>query len=371
MMKDRLRAAAIGSTGRGGFGHGHDVVFRGLEGVAFVALADDDPAGREAAARNAGISRTYADYRDMLAKEKPDLVSIGPRWVDQRVAMVTAAAQAGCHVYCEKPLAGCAADADAILEACRRAGVRIAVAHQLRGMPPVQKSLADLRAGKFGKLVRVHARGKEDHRGGGEDLIVLGTHLMDLMTLFAGPPRWVSGHVAVGERLATRDDRRPATEPVGPIAGNNLSATFGFDNGVIGTFHSRAKLVRPGRSPYGIFLECEDATVCIRNGDVFVYSSSVVVPEDERLTWKKLWIEDWHFYPDHKPRPMNDRLERGNQILVRDLLAAIAHDREPLSSGADARAAIEMIQGVYASHLAGGARTPIPLIERNHPLGRV
>src|SRR4051812_37363387 len=100
-MTKRYRAAAIGSTGKGGFGHGLDSVFNDLDGVEFVALADDNPAGLWAVAKKTGVRNRYTDYREMLAKEKPDLVSIGPRWLDQRVAMVRAAAAAGCHIYCE------------------------------------------------------------------------------------------------------------------------------------------------------------------------------------------------------------------------------------------------------------------------------
>jgi predicted dehydrogenase len=371
-MGKRYRTAAIGSTGKGNFGHGLDTAFQGLDGVDFVALADDNPEGLQAVARKTGVRNLYRDYRELLAREKPDVVSIGPRWVDQRVAMVTAAAAAGCHVYCEKPLAGDLADADALLDACAKAGVKLAVAHQFRAMPPVRQAQRDLRAGRFGKLLRLHARPKDDHRGGGEELIVHGTHLMDLMVFFAGPPRWVSGHVAVGTRDATREDRRRATEPVGPVAGDSIAATYGFDQGVRGFYDSTAHLFRPERTPYGLYLECEEAILAIRSpGDVYVYPAAVVVPENPKLTWQKVWVEDWHFYPDHKPRPMNDWIDRGNKVLVRDLLEAVAQDRPPLASGADARLALEMIQGVYASHLAGGTRRAIPLSERAHPLGAV
>ena len=342
-----------------------------LESVDFVAVADANPQGLAAAGKKTGVNRLYADYHEMLAKEKPDVVAIGPRHVDQRVAMVQAAAAAGCHIYCEKPLAGDLVDADAMLAACADAGVKMAVAHQLRGMPTIRKALSDLQAGKFGRLVRMHARGKEDRRGGGEDLIVLGTHLMDLMHLFGGPPRWVCASINVGDRLATIEDKRRPGEPVGPVAGDALAASYGFAQGVHATFHSRANVSRAGRSPYGLLLQCEEATVNIRSGEVYVYPSSVIVPDSAERHWDKVWVEDWHFYPDHRPREMRDRLLRGNKILVTDLLRAIEEDRSPMSSGHDARMALEMIQGIYASHFAGGARQAIPLQDRKHPLGKL
>jgi predicted dehydrogenase len=366
-MNGTRTAAVIGSTGRGNYGQGHDTVFLGLEGVELVAIADDNAQGLEATAKRTNAPRTYRDYREMLSKEKPFVVAIGPRWVDQRVAMIEAAVAAGCHIYCEKPLAGNLADADRIIRACERANVKLAVAHQTRAVPPVRLALAHLQQGKFGKLVRLRARGKEDIRGGGEDLIVLGTHMLDLMTLFAGTPRWVSANVTVGGRPAAVADKRRPTEPVGMIVGDAISASYGFDGSAVASFHSRANVSRPGRSPFGLVIECEEAMVSIRSGEVFLYPSSVVVPENSKLAWQKLWVEDWHFFPDHKPRPMGDWLHRGNQILVRDLLRAVTENRPPISSGADARWALEMIQGVYAAHFAG-RRLPLPLHDRKHPL---
>jgi predicted dehydrogenase len=56
-----------------------------------------------------------------------------------------------------------------------------------------------------------------------------------------------------------------------------------------------------------------------------------------------------------------------NQLIVRDLLAAVEQERQPLSSGHDARAALEMIMAVYASRIAGD-RVALPLANREHPL---
>ena len=104
-------------------------------------------------------------------------------------------------------------------------------------------------------------------------------------------------------------------------------------------------------------------------GDVFVYPASSSIPEDPKLVWEKIWVEDWHFTPEHQPRPIRqDWLAHGNRTLANDLLDAIEKDREPLSPLKHALLITEMVQGVYASHFADGRRLSIPLTDRNHPL---
>jgi len=93
------------------------------------------------------------------------------------------------------------------------------------------------------------------------------------------------------------------------------------------------------------------------------------LPDLESLAWKKQWIENWHFTPEHKPRPIRRQwLRLGNQFLANDLINAIENDREPLTSGTSARLVTEIVQGVYASHLQQGQRISIPLRDRQHPL---
>ena len=100
-----LRAGIIGDTGRGNYGHGLDVAYDGTPGVEVVAVADPDPAGREAAARRTGALRQYADYREMLESESVDLVNVCPRWIGRHAEMVIAAAESGARgLMCEKAL---------------------------------------------------------------------------------------------------------------------------------------------------------------------------------------------------------------------------------------------------------------------------
>ena len=363
----KYRVGIIGSTQHGGYGHGLESGFKDRERFEIAAIADDDPAGLAATGKRLGVANLHASYREMLAQEKLNIVSIGPRWVTDRVAMVTAAAEAGCHIFLEKPLAATLREADAMLAACQRAKVKCALAHQLRAMPPVRQAFADIRAGKYGKVLRLYGQPTDDARGGGEELIVHGTHFFDLMISLVGPPRWVSAHLAAGPRDVTLADKREGREPIGPIAGDSAAVMIGFDEGVRGFWNSTANLNRHG-TIYGLTIQCEQATVCMRTrGEVFVYPSPTLEPENDQHKWERIWVEDWHFTPEHKPAPLNDYLLRGNVTLVRELVDAIEHDTEPTASLRDAVLVTEIIQGAYTSHFAGGARLAIPLINRRHP----
>lgn len=74
----KFRVAIIGRTGKGDYGHGLDVVWHEIEQADVVAVADPDPQGRAAAAERTGAPRAYSDYRQMLEKERPQIVSVAP-----------------------------------------------------------------------------------------------------------------------------------------------------------------------------------------------------------------------------------------------------------------------------------------------------
>jgi predicted dehydrogenase len=134
-MAKPQRVAVIGRTGRGGYGHGLDVVWKALEDVQVVAVADPDARGRAAAAARLGVKNAYADYRLMLKKEKPQIVSVADRHLDQHRDLVVACARAGASIFLEKPMARTLAEADEMVRACETHHVKLAIAHQTRYSP--------------------------------------------------------------------------------------------------------------------------------------------------------------------------------------------------------------------------------------------
>ena len=243
------RAGVIGHTGRGNYGHSLDTVYLGMEEVDLVAVADADPEGLAAAGERLSVdpANCYQDYRHMLAQEQLDIVSVAPRWMDQKHDLVIAAAESGARgIFCEKPFAPTLAEADAMIAACDRAGTKIAVSHQGRVGQIAHKTKELLADGAVGEVKEVISGGKQDHRGGGQDLMVLGTHSLDMLCFLFGHPRWVQAYVLQDGRDAGPDDARQGDEEIGPILGNHLEATYAFDNGIMST-RTAAKCARaPG-----------------------------------------------------------------------------------------------------------------------------
>ncbi len=209
-----------------------------LPNVELVAVADDDRAGLAAAAKRLNVTRTYADYRRMLDEVKPDVVGIGPRWIDQHRDMVVAAADRGIHIYMEKPFCRTLAEADEMIAACERTHVKLAIAHQTRYSPKlaVVKKLID--EGKLGRVLEFRGRGKEDQRGGAEDLFVLGSHIMNMIRALGGQPTWCFASVLQDGRPITASDVREGPEGLGPLAGDAIRASYGMPQGAMAYFSS-------------------------------------------------------------------------------------------------------------------------------------
>jgi predicted dehydrogenase len=358
-IKNKYRAAVIGSTGHGDFGHGVDRSLVALPGVEFVAIADDAKS-LQVAGKRCRINRLYRDYRQMLRDEQIDLVAIGMRYPDVHEDIVVHCARAGKQLYCEKPLATDLASLDRMAAECDKAGVKLAVALPNRASPAIHRALEMVRDGHIGKLQSLRAQGKADQRGGGEDLMVLGYHMLDLMCLFAGRPRWTFAQVQQGNADATKNDAHSGIEPIGPVAGDCVVAMFGFDNQVHGYFQSH----RHAQSVYDRFsLEIYGSAgiIVARNLVDVVYLEAPAFNPAKPQRWEPITTPAWHALDKH------DRYNWCHQWLMLDLLSAVEEDREPLSGIHNTRWVQEMIQSVYASHFAR-ARVALPLTQRSQPL---
>ena len=149
--KQSLKAAVIGHTGRGDYGHGLESVFQNRPGIEFVVLADPDPAGRAKTAAKIGAPRSYSAYRDLLAKERPQLVSLATRHADLHHSIALDVLRAGAHLYCEKPFVTSPLEADELVTEAKQRGLKIAVAHTMRLMPSKSEPTASRTRGRVAK----------------------------------------------------------------------------------------------------------------------------------------------------------------------------------------------------------------------------
>jgi predicted dehydrogenase len=354
----KLRAVIICHTGHGDYGHGMDICLTHRTDVEVVGVADPDEKGRAIAAQRSHAARTYADYHEMLATEKPDIAICGPRWNDQHLPIIKACLEAGAHVYSEKPFVQCAVDGDELLKLAASKNLKVAVAHQMRiasNVRALQKGVQD--QSLIGSLLEIRANGKQDARAGAEDLVVLGCHLFDLMRFFAGDPLWCMGRVETKEgRSITKADKRGAgKEQIGGMAGERVHATFAFPSSVTATFTSRAEAHQTSDAWGLTFIGSKGMARLSANIPPHVF---LLTPgADGAITSKQ--------YEISPPEPKSG-MKEANMMVADDWLAAIAQDREPLCSGRNAAWACEMVQAVFSSALA---HEPLefPLKVRTHP----
>jgi predicted dehydrogenase len=367
-MPKTYRVAVIGRTGKGDYGHGLDVVWKAVDNVKIVAVADEDDKGRAAAAERLGAANAYADYRKMLEKEQPHIVSVADRWLDAHKDRVVACAQAGASILLEKPMARTLAEADEMVKACETHHVKLAFAFQTRYSPRLQRVRALIADGRLGDLIEMRARGKEDARGGGQDLMVLGVHLFDLMRMLAGDPHWCFARILNKGKPATKADITEGGEGMGPVVGDHIQAMYGFDKSVHGFFGTH-KAAHGVGARYGLHLYGSKGVMQLTTGslpEAYFLDDPSWVPNRKKTAWQEITSAGLG-----KPEPLKDGgLAMANVWIANDLIEAIEKDRQPLASMYDGRAALEMIMSVYESHRLK-APVQLPLENRDHPLKKL
>ncbi|MGB0548533.1 MAG: Gfo/Idh/MocA family protein [Limisphaerales bacterium] len=366
-MANEYRVGVIGSTGRGNYGHGLDTVWREFPKTKVVAVVDDNRDGLAKAVKRLGNPKGYADYRQMLEKEKLDFVSICPRWLDQHRDMMVTAAESGVRgIYQEKPLCQTLRQADEMIAACDKNNVKVAVAHQTRYSPVLSHIEQLLGDGKIGRVLEYQMHGKEDRRGGGEDLWVLGTHIFDLTQHLAGTPLWVQGYARQDGELVTQKHVKPGAEGIGLLAGDSVGGTYALPNEAFAHFRSvKNGAGQPNR--FGLTIFGSAGVIKMTFGYL---PTAALLPDGSWAPGRtgKKWIPITSNGLGQAETLKDGGLHAGNVLAVRDLIDAVEEDRDPEASIHDALTAMEMIVGLFESHRQGGARVPFPLAKRDNPL---
>ena len=145
----------IGTGIVGGAWHAH--VYHLLPQADLVAVCDLNEARARDIADKYAVPHVYTDYRDLLSRDDIAAVSIAtPDFAHREIAV--AAAEAGKHILVEKPLATTVEDADAILAAVDKAGVKLMVDFHNRVNAPFVTARQSVQAGELGELQYIYAR---------------------------------------------------------------------------------------------------------------------------------------------------------------------------------------------------------------------
>ena len=367
-------------TGNGRIeGHKTQFAFTGLPGVEIAALSDSNPEA-ENTYRRTGAARLYRDFTEMMDKERPDIVVLCSRLPEDHFRQIKFAISRGCHVLCEKPLAADLAQGDELVRLAEAAGVKIQIAHLARFAPQFRtmKSLID--AGEIGRVLNVYLRGKEDFRGGGEDMLVLGTHLLDITTFLFGAPTEIYADIRMQGRPITADDALPTNEPLGLCAGDEVFAYYRLPGNATATFESRRGMMKDSSCDrMGITVTGTKGALSLRyTKRELRIARNFPVPIEDETAFEPVPLEPAPKIPGAVPPDYEawhaDRNCAGTRYFIEnnrraawDLLQSIEEDRAPLADARSALTALEMIIGAYYSAIRRQP-APFPIPDRKHPL---
>jgi predicted dehydrogenase len=281
-----LRAALIGL---GVIGRVHIAAIESLQNAGLVAVCDTDPEKKPAAPAGAAF---YTDYGEMLERERPDVAHIClPHFLHYPAAKK--AAEAGCHVFAEKPLAMNAEEAAEYLKLEDRFGVKICLCLQNRLNPTVETLYRLLRGGEYGALTGIRGsvawyRSKEYYeagpwrgimaQAGGGCMINQAIHTIDLMQYLAGSP-------VAAVRGSTAQILDYGLEVEDTAAGR-----FVFENGAAGFFS--ASVANYTDEDIELSLRCEGGAFLLRDKKLFRLKGSeheLVAADDAEFSGKAVY----------------------------------------------------------------------------------
>lgn len=314
--------------------HAHTPCYQAA-GVEVVAGADPHEGQREAYRRKWGIESLYADYREMLERARPDILSIcttaKPRARILLDAVEIGAARGLKAIWAEKPISISLAEADEMVAACQRAGIALAIGCSRAWSPMYNRMRELIDEGELGDLLQVIGFGQAgvSHNG---------SHLLTTVNrLSKGRVQWVFGHMESDEAAAGDID----------LQGNGY---LHYDNGVQGFVRMTA---------------CGGA-----NWEIEVIGTQGVlraIADAQQVQFCKTVessLEGRRAEPAQHIFPLPAASHSSNTRTVLDLITCIETGKEPNCSGDDGRHALEVAIAMRESHRRGGTRVALPLADR-------
>jgi predicted dehydrogenase len=311
-------ALGVGMLGYAFMGKAHTNAYKTLDYIytpppahpRLVAIAGRDRGRVEAAARRYGYEKAVTDWRDLVDDPEVQVFDNGaPNNLHAEPCI--AAARAGKHIICEKPLARDAAEAKRMLEAAQAAGIVHMCAFNYRFVPALKLARDIITAGRLGRIYHFRAQYLQEwimdpnfgmvwrldaSEAGSGALGDLGTHIIDLARFLVGEPASVNGVTATF--IKERASESGATQRVG--VDDAFVAAVQFENGAIGTLEA-SRFARGRRNHQVIEINGERGSLVFdleRLNELQVYLPEEETRQDAQGFRNVLVTEPTHPYVD-------------------------------------------------------------------------
>ncbi len=349
------RRLGIGVIGAGGIARlAHLPNYARNPRVKLVAVCDIDVAKARQAGEDFRVPNVYDNYEDLLADPEVEAVSVTTP-PSAHSEPVIAAARAGRHVLCEKPIAPTLEEADAMVEAAENAGIKFAMGYQHRfstELPLVKRIIEEGALGRLMGLTQVGV-GPSSHRvpwflqkrfAGGGVLMDWGIYTAHTILWLMGPAQTVYGtsaifrpEVQVGNELLTDVDVE-----------DTVMATLRFQSGAMGSWYA-AWAVAAGHHSMSIDGSLGSLTTSRESPGINVFSKTFNEPDH---------LRGWRHLPTVEPPLLEVHYRK-----LANFVDAVLDGETPRVTGAEGRDALELVLAVYRSADTG---TPVTLpLERS------
>ncbi len=336
---ERLGVSVIGA---GDMGNRHLAGWSKVEGVDLISVADPDTDRAQAASEKYGVAARFADYREAIAQEGVNVVSVCvPNRIHPEVTIF--AAQHGADVFCEKPICTTLPEADRMMEACQEAGVRFAIGfcgRHSRQNAKIKELIHDQDA--IGRPVIYWETGgaeirpkriMHDKNGNGGPVIDMFCHTIDhWREVFQSMPKraWGQGYVFAQGRPELAHIKEPAID--------SFIATVEYESGDLGMMTLTWGL------PPGVRIAPQRRAVGPK-GTLRPESGGVITVITEGGREEKLEGLETAIY----------------DVEIADFADAIRNDRAPLVAPTDGKIALAVSLAVLKSIEVGGIPVEVEL----------
>jgi myo-inositol 2-dehydrogenase/D-chiro-inositol 1-dehydrogenase len=317
------KTVPIGVIGVGNIGRVHaQNLARRVPNAELVAIADANKAAADAVAAETGVEQVYGDYKALLENRDVQAVVVAtPTFL--KLEVVKAAARAGKHIFCEKPMALTLKEADEFIAVSEKAGIKFQVGYQRRFDPSYMRLKQAIDAGEIGTmlLLRSNTRDPPQKVAGWADPKVSGGIFLDTSSHDYDVIRWLSGSEAESVLADGATTAYPELEALGDK--DTTMTIIKLANGALA--HVDACRV----SVYGYDIRAE---VVGTEGAIFMD----IGKSSETHVLKKSWESNEYSYW------YQERFDEAYRGELEGFAGSILNDTTPKVTARDGRAAVEI-----------------------------